>query len=169
VYAAWACRFDVALVLLKSVPSDVSPCLIDRVRAEVYLQLGRPDKAGAIVDAYLAKHPNDDGGSLTSVKALLFSKAGEKRDAESMIARAIELGSGFGHCHHTAYNIAGTYAGVHEPEHAIDWLEAAADGGFPCYPCFERDPNLDSLRAHPRFVRFLSAQRTQWERFKQLA
>jgi hypothetical protein len=51
----------------------------------------------------------------------------------------------------------------------LDWLEAAADGGFPCYPCFERDPNLDSLRAHPRFVRFLSAQRTQWERFKQLA
>jgi hypothetical protein len=37
--------------VLKTVPSDVSPFLVDRVRAEVYVQLGRLDKAGAIVDA----------------------------------------------------------------------------------------------------------------------
>ena len=41
VYTAWQCRFEEALAVLKTVPSDVSPMLIDRVRAEV---LG-PDRA----------------------------------------------------------------------------------------------------------------------------
>ena len=70
VYAAWQCRFEDALAVLKTVPSDVSPVLVDRVRAEVYVQLGRPDKARPIIDGYLARHPNDEGGSLTSVRAL---------------------------------------------------------------------------------------------------
>jgi len=62
VYATWQCRFEHALAVLKTVPADVSPFLVDRVRAEVYVQLGRPDKARSIVDAYLAVHPNDEGG-----------------------------------------------------------------------------------------------------------
>jgi hypothetical protein len=55
-------------------------------------------------------HPSDEGGSLTTVRALLLAKTGETRDAERTICRAIELGTGFGHFHHTAYNIAATYA-----------------------------------------------------------
>jgi DNA-binding winged helix-turn-helix (wHTH) protein/Flp pilus assembly protein TadD len=168
VYAAWQCRFDDALAVLKTVPSDVSPFLVDRVRAEVYVQLGRLDKARPIVDAYLATHPTDEGGSLTSVRALLLAKAGEAPEARKTIARAIELGSGFGHFHHTAHNIAATHAALHEPDEAVNWLEAAADDGFPCYPCFERDPNLDSLRESPRFVDFLSALQKQWRHFKQM-
>ena len=119
VYAAWQCRFEDALAVMKTVPSDVSPFLVDRVRAEVYIQLGRLDKAGPIVDAYLAGHPNDAGGGLTSVRALLLAKAGEARTARATIARAIKLGAGFGHFHHTAYNIAATYAALHEPDDAV--------------------------------------------------
>jgi len=168
VYAAWQCRFEDALTVLKTVPSDVSPFLVDRVRAEVYVQLGRLDKARPIVDGYLAAHPNDEGGSLTSVRALLLARAGETQDARRTIARAIELGSGFGHFHHTAHNIAATYAALREPDEAVNWIEAAADDGFPCYPCFERDPNLDSLRGCPRFVDVLAALRKQWQHFKQM-
>ena len=117
---------------------------------------------------YLAKHPNDEGGSLTSVRALLQARAGETREARRTIARAIELGAGFGHFHHTAYNIAATYAALEEPDEAVNWIEAAADDGFPCYPCFQRDPNLDSLRGYPRFVELLSALHKQWRHFKQM-
>ena len=46
VYAAWQCRFEEALAVLKTVPEDVSPFLVDRVRAEVYVQLGRPTRPG---------------------------------------------------------------------------------------------------------------------------
>src|SRR3954467_553713 len=89
--AAWQCRFEDALAVLKTVPVDVSPLLVDRVSAEVYVQLGRPDKAQAIIDDYLATHPNDEGGSLTSVRALMRAKAGEIRDAKKTIGQAIEL------------------------------------------------------------------------------
>jgi DNA-binding winged helix-turn-helix (wHTH) protein/tetratricopeptide (TPR) repeat protein len=164
-YAAWQCRFEDALAVLKTVPSDVSPFLVDRVSAEVYIQLGRLDKAAAIVDAYLAGHPNDEGGSLTSVRGLLLATAGESGRAESAIARAIELGAGFGHFHHTAYNIAAAYAALQKPDAAVAWLEATADDGFPCYPYFERDPNLDSLRRYPRFVELMSLLRKRWMRF----
>lgn len=166
-YTAWQCRFEDALSLLTSVPSSVSPLLVDRVRAEVCVQLGRIDKAVAIVDAYLAEHPNDEGGSLTSVRALLLAKAGERRGAGNAIARAIELGTGFGHFHHTAYNIAATYAALGEPDEAVTWLETAADDGFPCYPCFDRDPNLDDVRGHPRFIELLALLHKRLQHFRQ--
>ena len=168
VYAAWQGRFEDALAVLKTVPADISPFLVDRVRAEVYVQLGRPDKARPIVDDYLARHPNDEGGSLTGVRALLLAKAGETREARRTIARAIELGTGFGHFHHTAYNIAATYAALLEPDEAVKWVEAAADDGFPCYPCFARDPNLDILRGFPPFVDLMSHLQKQWRQFKRM-
>lgn len=166
VYAAWQCRFEEALDVLKTVPSEVSPLLVERVRAEVYIQLGRLDKARPIVDDYLARYPNDEGGSLTSVRALLSAKAGDSRAARRDIARSIELGTGFGHFHHTAHNIAATLTALQEPDHAVDWLEAAADDGFPCYPYFERDPNLEGLRDHPRFVDLMSALCRQSQQFR---
>lgn len=168
VYTAWQCRFDDALALLKTVPSDVSPFLVDRVRSEVYVQLGRLDTAAAIVDAYLDRHPVDEGGSLTSVRALLLAKAGKRSESHATIARAVELGQGFGHFHHTAYNIAAAYAALQEPDKAISWLEAAGDDGFPCYPCFAGDPNLDALRGHTRFVELMSRLQKQWMRFQEL-
>jgi DNA-binding winged helix-turn-helix (wHTH) protein/lipopolysaccharide biosynthesis regulator YciM len=168
VYTAWQCRFEDALTVLKTVPADVSPFLVDRVRAEVYVQLGRPDKARPIVDAYLARHPNDEGGSLTGVRALLLAKAGETRESRRTIAQAIELGTGFGHFHHTAYNIAATYAVLLQPDEAVNWVEAAADDGFPCYPYFARDPNLDVLREFPPFVNLMSQVQKQWRHFKRI-
>lgn len=168
VYRAWQCRFEEALAVLKTVPPDVSRFLVERVRAEVYVQLGDLDKARAIVDEYLAGHPDDVGGSLTGVRALLLAKGGEARRARNAIARAIALGSGFGHFHHTAYNIAAAYAALGEPDHALQWLESAADDGFPCYPCYERDPNLDGLRRHPRFIDLMSLLHGQWLRFREM-
>lgn len=162
VYAAWQCRFHEALEVLKTVPSDVSPLLVDRVRAEVYVQLGRLEKARHIVDDYLASHPNDEGGSLTSVRGLLLAKTADEDGARQAVARAVELGRGFGHFHHTAHNIAAAYAALGKPDEAITWIEAAADDGFPCFTYFERDPNLEALREHPRFVGLMAALRKQW-------
>jgi DNA-binding winged helix-turn-helix (wHTH) protein/Flp pilus assembly protein TadD len=168
-YAAWQCRFEDALTQLKTVPSDVSPFLVDRVRAEVYVQLGRLDKARPIIDGFLATHPDDEGGSLTGVRALMLAKAGNTREARRMIAQAIELGTGFGHFHHTAYNIAAAYAALHETNEAVDWIEAAADDGYPCYSYFERDPNLDEVRQCPQFVDLMAALHRQWQHFRRIA
>ena len=169
VYLAWHCRFDEALTVLKTVPSDVSPMLIDRLRAEVLIQVGRLADAQAIVDDYLDKHPNDEGGSLTSVRAVILAKARKGKEAERTIRRAVEIGKGFGHFHHTAHNISAAYAAMGKAGEAVKWLEAAADDGFPNYTYFKADPNLDNVRQYPAFIALLQRLQQQWTRFKQLA
>ena len=79
------------------------------------------------------------------------------------------MGKGLGHFHHTAYNLASTYAALNEPSKAVKWLEAAADDGFPCYSYFEVDPNLNNLRGYPPFVQVMADLKKQWKRYKQLA
>ena len=69
----------------------------------------------------------------------------------------------FGHFHHTAYNIASAYALLGEPAQAIHWLQDAADNGFPCYPLFAADTQLEALRRDPRFIAFLATMRRDWE------
>jgi DNA-binding winged helix-turn-helix (wHTH) protein/Flp pilus assembly protein TadD len=169
VYTAWQCRFEEALAVLQTVPSDVSPMLIDRVRAEVLVQMGRSEEARTVVDEHLSRHPRDEGGSFASVKALLFAKEGRLRETQEAIARAVRIGRDFGHFHHTAYNIASACAALNRSDEAGKWLEAAANDGFPCYPYFEADPNLQPLHGHPRFTELMSILRRQWQRFTQMA
>lgn len=47
---------------------------------------------------------------VTSVQAMMLAKAGKQREAEDTIRRAIDIGRGYAHFHHTAYNIASAYA-----------------------------------------------------------
>ena len=44
---------------------------------------------------------------------------------------------------------------------AVQWLREAAETGFPCYPLFARDANLDPIRQDPRFQAFLEDMRKQ--------
>lgn len=165
-YLVWQGKFEEGLTVLKTVPRDVSPMLVDRIRAETLIQLGRLDDAETIVERYLKNHPIDEGGSFTSVKALIRAQRGDENEAHSAIARCSGMGEGFGHFHHTAYNIGSTYAVLNEPDNAVKWLEVAADDGFPCYTYFETDSNLDNLRGYPRFIDLMSALARQWKRFK---
>jgi hypothetical protein len=83
-----------------------------------------------------------------------------------MALRANEIGSGFGHFHHTAYNIASVYVETGKHDEAIAWLERTVDTGFPNYPYFATDPNLEKLRTNERFAAFMSQLKLRWERFK---
>ena len=44
---------------------------------------------------------------------------------------------------------------------AVASLREAAETGFPCYPLFARDPNLDRIRQDPHFQAFLADMRKQ--------
>jgi hypothetical protein len=114
----------------------------------------------ASIEESLRDYPEDNGGLFTSVQALLAALAGEKDTAEDKIRSAIEKGEGFGHFHHTAYNIACAYSLMNKPEQAIKWLQEAADDGFPCYPLFESDPYLNPLREDSRFVTLTMRRRS---------
>ena len=160
-------RYEEALAVFKSTPPDVNPSIVNRNMATALFQLGKLDEASEVVEEYLKAHPDDEGGNVTSVKAMLLAKAGKTRDAEETIQQAIKIGKSFGHFHHTAYNIASAYALMNRREEAVRWLEDAADDGFPCYPFFEKDANLDSLRRDRRFIAFMTKLRTQWEKWRE--
>ena len=122
-----------------------------------------------MLEQLLRDYPQDRGGLFTSGQAVLAASAEQERMAEDKIKSAIERGKGFGHFHHTAYNIASAYALMNKPEQAIKWLEVTAEDGFPCYPLFASDANLDTIRQNPKFQSFLSAQKQEWEYYKSLS
>jgi len=131
------------------------------------LHLGRRDEAAAIVEEFLKDYPGDtDVGLFTSIQALIAALDGRENKAEDKIRSAMERGKGFGHFHHTAYNIACAYSVMKKAKEAIYWLQAASDDGFPCYPLFENDPYLDNLRKDPRFIALMAKLKEQWERYQ---
>ncbi len=163
---AYQGKYEEAVAVFKTVPRDISPSLIDRNLADALFHLGRLDDASAVVEEYLKTYPQDEGGNITSVKAMLLAKAGKQHEAEATIQHAIQIGKGFGHFHHTAYNIASAYALLNKPDDAVKWLEAAADDGFPNYTYFEIDPNLNNLRKEARFITFMAKLKEQWKKYK---
>ena len=159
-------KYEEALAVLRAIPQEANPALVGHQTAWALFNLGRKDEASATLEKLLRDYPEDTGGVFTSVQAVLAASAGQGRIAENKINVAVEKGKGYGHFHHTAYHIACAYALMNKPEQAIKWLQAAADNGFPCYPLFERDTNLDSLRQDARFVTFLAKLRQQSEYFR---
>ena len=154
--------------MFSRVPDDFSPALVTYHRTWALAFLNRRKEALAMTESYLASHPKDEGGLSTSTQALLAASDADARRAEEKIQRAIILGKGYGHFHHTAYNIATAYALLNRPREAVQWLEMSAADGLPCYPLFERDPNLNRIRGDAGFAAFLARQKAQWERFKRL-
>ena len=129
--------------------------------------IGRRVEAQEKVDRYLKATPLDRGGSLTAMLALLAADAGDVSLAERKIQDALMKGTGYQHFHHITYAVASAYALLDRREQALQYLREAADDGFPCYPLFEHDSNLDHLRKDPHFLSFLAEQKKQWEYFRE--
>ena len=123
---------------------------------------GRSSEASTVVEDYLRTYPRDPGGVVTSVQALIHAKAGDNRAAAQDIRKATQLGQGFGHFHHAAYNIASAYALLGQPERAVQWLHRVVNDGLPCYPLLANDPNLDNLRQDSGFLALLAELKSQW-------
>ncbi|HLO00433.1 MAG TPA: protein kinase, partial [Pyrinomonadaceae bacterium] len=159
-------KYEEALSVLRAIPQAANPELVGHQVVWALFNLGRKEEASAMVEQFLKDYPKDNGGLFSGLRAVLAASARRERQAQEEIKLAVEKGKGFGHFHHTAYYIACAYALMNKPEQAVKWLEVAADDGFPCYPLFERDANLNSLRQDARFVTFLAKQKQQWEYYK---
>jgi tetratricopeptide (TPR) repeat protein len=161
-------KYEEAFQIFNSTPRDMNPSLLAFYTSNALFRLGRNEEASEIIEKFFKDYPKDEGGAVTSVKAMMLAKAGKKREAEATIQHAIEIGRGYAHFHHTSYNIASAYALMNQPEQAMKWLQVAADEGFPCYPLFEGDTNLDNLREDVRFISFMATQKQQWKHFAAL-
>ena len=126
-------------------------------------QLGRRKEAAN----FLRGSPQDDHADTASLirgmEAILAASNGDRNLAQAKIAEAIRLGSGYQHFHHTEYAIASAYSLMNDHEQALAWLKRAAEDGFPCYPLYARDKDLDNLRTDPRFTAFLGTLHEQWQ------
>jgi serine/threonine protein kinase/Flp pilus assembly protein TadD len=158
-------KYEDAYQIFNSTPLENNPSLLALYTSTSLFRLGRNEEASAIIEQFFRDYPKDEGGLVTSVKAMMLAKAGKQREAEATIQRAIEIGRGYAHFHHTSYNIASAYALMHQPEPAMKWLQVTAEEGFPCYPMFEGDANLDNIRKDARFISFMASQKQQWEHF----
>jgi non-specific serine/threonine protein kinase len=88
---------------------------------------------------------------MISLNGLLHALYQDFGAALGCIHRACESPRSFGHTHHTHYQIACTYAVLGQPGKALEWLERTIDGGFACWPLFQRDPCLKTLHDSPEF------------------
>ncbi|MEO8727039.1 MAG: winged helix-turn-helix domain-containing protein [Acidobacteriaceae bacterium] len=126
-------------------------------------QLGRRAEAAAFLGGAPQDDHTDTAALLRGMEAILAASNGDRRLAHEKIAQAVRLGSGYQHFHHTEYAVASAYALMNQHEEALNWLKRAAEDGFPCYPLYARDKDLDNLRSDPRFIAFLGALHDQWQ------
>src|SRR2546422_220006 len=159
-------RYQDGLKILGQVDPDANPPYWHYQMALLLLHLGRRDSAFAVIRNYLRAHPDDRGGVVTSARAVWFALGGDAHRAEQDIRTAVQKGKGYIHFHHAGFHIALAYALLQRPDSAVQWLRQVAEGGFPCYPLFEREPFLDNVRTDPGFVAFMREQKVQWEQFR---
>lgn len=143
-----------------------NPSLWTFEKASTLYRMGRVAEAASLVNAYLAAPlKDDDGGLIASMNAVLLAARNQPREAEHYIDVArTNRPRALIHFHHTAYNVATAYALLGRPGEAVSWMEKAAADGLPCYPLFESDRSFDRIASDPRFKRFMTNLREEWQR-----
>lgn len=149
--------------VFSSTPLGSNPALWAFQQATALARLGRTAEATELIDSFLRDYPLDEGGVGHSVRAMILASAGRRAEAEAAIAQTLERGRTFGHFHHSAYNIASALAMLGKHDDAMRWLQEAVQNGFPCYPLFASDKQLDGLRRDPRFAALLASLKRDWE------
>ena len=157
---------DQAFAIMRSIPKQFNPQTWGHHTAWLLLSQGNKQEALAALAEARKDYPADEGAMLTGMEALVLAASGERLKAEDAIRRAAEKGKGFGHFHHASYQLGAASALLGNADEALRWLEFTAEDGFPCYPLFAQDPNLDPIRKDPRFVSFLARRKTQWEQYR---
>jgi tetratricopeptide (TPR) repeat protein len=158
-------RYQEALTVFEHLPPSFQSTLLTMQTATALFYLGQSNKAKARLEELLTAKAND--ALLHSVLAILLASGGESRKAQEEILRTAEgKQEDLGHYHHVFYNLASAYALMKDKPAALKSLREAADEGYPCYPRFAKDPNLDNLHGDPPFESFLEEQRQQFERFR---
>jgi TolB-like protein/Tfp pilus assembly protein PilF len=96
-----------------------------------------------------------DEPMIVSLQGMLHARRHQTGSAIDCVRKALDSPRSFGHTHHTYYQIACVYAVLGETDKAMAWLERSVDTGFACWPFFQVDPHLESLREEPEFKRLV--------------
>jgi tetratricopeptide (TPR) repeat protein len=155
----WMGRDQEALDVLLSIPGPVLPELVEANTAFALLRLGKRDDAWFHLQRAQRKYPNDPSGTLSGIEAMLLAES-EPQKAQALIEKVAKR-KAVNPSHHAAYFAGSAWARMGRAEEAVQSLREAAETGFPCYPLFAHDPNLDRVRQDPRFQAFLADMHKQ--------
>lgn len=117
------------------------------VHAHALVAAGRHVEAGPILEASLARRP-DDPLSL-SLSAVVAALDGDATEARARSQKALGSLRGELHPHHAHHLVACAESVLGDIEEALHWLGRTANEGMPCYPWFAQDPLLENLRRSP--------------------
>jgi TolB-like protein/Flp pilus assembly protein TadD len=162
-------RYQEALDMFAQVPVDMNQFLSGMHKAWALFSSGQKTEAETLIDDYLRNNPTDLPGTLSSMKAIIVAARGNREAAAQMIEAAAGKNRSSLQFHHTAYNIAVAHAFMDQRDEALEWLEYAAEDGFPCLPLFEHDENLRTLRTDPRFAELIARFKGRADELKALA
>ena len=155
----WMGRDEEALGVLLSIPGPVLPELVEANTAFALLRLGKREDAWLHLRRAERKYPNDPSGALYGIEAMLLADS-EPGKARALIEKVAER-KAVNPSHHAAYFAASAWARMGRAKEAVESLREAAETGFPCYPLFATDSNLDRIRRDPSFQAFLADMRKQ--------
>jgi tetratricopeptide (TPR) repeat protein len=129
-------------------------------RAEVLRCLGRDDEA---LRELSSSKP------YPSLRAALLARTGQADAARRELERAepaVSNAEELSHVHHAQYYRGVAHALLGDTREAVSWLKKASSEGLPCYPLYQRDPDLGGLRRDPEFIALLSELKAQADRLR---
>ncbi len=122
---------------------------------QVAMMTGDWKEAQTLLDRALQQLPEEP--LIVSLQGVMHAQTGKSEQALDWMTKACKNPRSFGHAHHTYYQIACILALVGRREAAFEWLERSVGTGFACWPFFQNDPCLQSLRGLPNFDFLLSS------------
>ena len=130
-----------------------------RRRAEVLRCLRREDDA--LRELASTSYP--------SLRAALLARQGLREAARQELEKMRPVANNadeLSHLHHAQYYMGVAHALLGDTRQAVSWLKKASSEGLACYPLYERDPDLDSLREDPEFIALLLELKAQADRLR---
>ena len=144
-------RFDDAFKQLDNAEEPDNP-LVQTMRALGLYYTGQTDAAAELMRTVVLKHPNMHG--IRPFMAMFLSVQGKHDEALSHLTEDVKRNGEVDA--DIAYSIGSVYALQGVAAEAFAWLERSIALGNENRPCFESDPNWNSLRDDPRFVELMA-------------
>ena len=143
-------HFDEAMRQLDNAGEPDNP-LVKTFRALTLYYTAQTDAATRLMQQVVNKHPYLHG--VRPFMAMFLSAQGRHEEAIAQLTDDVRRNGEVDP--DVSYLIGSVYALEDRPTEALEWLARAIALGNENLPCFQADPNWNSLREDPRFIRLV--------------
>jgi TolB-like protein/DNA-binding winged helix-turn-helix (wHTH) protein/Tfp pilus assembly protein PilF len=144
-------QYDQAISQLRNtLEMDPNFALPRMVLGQAYEQKGMVPQAIAELQKAVAN--SHDSPPMLGSLGHAFALAGNKAEADKILAQMLEQSK---KRYVSPFYVSVVYAGLHENEKAMDWLEKAYEDRSNAIIFLKVDPDFDGLRSNPRFQALL--------------